>query len=33
MVASEDKKAIIPVTVMSAILGIGVGIAGGVFIG
>ena len=33
IVASNDKKAIIPITVMSAILGIGVAIAGAKFIG
>ncbi len=33
IVASEDKKAIIPITLMSAILGIGIGIAGKIFIG
>jgi hypothetical protein len=33
MVAKEDKKAIIPITVMSAILGIGVGLAGAWFMG
>ncbi len=33
MVAKEDKKAIIPITIMSAFLGIAVGIAGNFFIG
>ncbi len=33
IVASEDKKAIIPIVFMSAILGIGVGIAGKILIG
>ena len=33
MVASNDKKAILPITVMSAILGIAVGVAGKIFIG
>ncbi len=33
IVAQEDKKAIIPITAMSAILGIGVGLAGAHFIG
>ena len=33
MVAKEDKKAIIPITLMSAILGVAVGIAGNYFIG
>ena len=33
MVATDDKKAILPITIMSAILGIAVGIAGSVFIG
>ncbi len=33
IVGSEDKKAIVPVSVMSAILGVGVGIAGAYFIG
>ena len=33
MVAKDDKKAIIPITVMSAILGIAVGIASNYFIG
>jgi hypothetical protein len=32
IVAAEDKKAIIPITIMSAILGIGVGVAGAYFI-
>ncbi len=33
IVAPEDKKAIIPITIMSAILGVGVGLAGAYFIG
>jgi len=33
IVAREDKKAIIPITIMSAILGIAVAIAGKAFIG
>lgn len=33
IVASKDKKAIIPITIMSAILGIAVAIAGKTFIG
>ncbi len=33
IVMPEDKKVIIPIVVMSAILGIGVGIAGAYFIG
>ena len=33
MVAPTDKKAILPITIMSAILGIAVGIAGKAFIG
>ena len=33
MVATKDKKAVIPITVMSAVLGIAVGIAGNIFIG
>ncbi|HHJ52595.1 MAG TPA: hypothetical protein ENJ89_05330 [Caldithrix abyssi] len=33
MVAPTDKKAIVPITIMSAILGIAVGIAGKAFIG
>ncbi len=33
MVASQDKKAILPITIMSAILGIAVAIAGKIFIG
>ncbi len=33
MVAAEDKKAIIPITLMSAVLGMGIGIAGSYFIG
>ncbi len=33
MVAPKDKKAIIPITVMSAVLGVVVAIAGNVFIG
>ena len=33
MVATQDKKAILPIVIMSAILGIGVGIAGNLFIG
>ncbi len=33
IVAKDDKKAIIPITIMSAILGIAVGIAGNAFIG
>ena len=33
IVGPEDKKAIVPVSVMSAILGVGVGIAGAYFIG
>ena len=33
IVVEEDKKAIIPITVMSAVLGICVGIAGAHFIG
>ncbi len=32
MVAKEDKKAIIPITAMSAILGIGIGVASSYFI-
>jgi len=32
IVVKEDKKAIIPITLMSAILGIGVGLAGAYFI-
>ncbi len=32
MVATDDKKAILPITLMSAILGIAVGIAGSLFI-
>jgi len=33
IVAPNDKKAIIPILIMSAILGIGVGLAGAYFIG
>ncbi len=33
IVAPNDKKAIIPISIMSAILGIGVGLAGAYFIG
>ncbi len=33
IVAPDDKKAIIPISIMSAILGIGVGLAGAYFIG
>jgi len=33
VVASKDKKAILPITIMSAILGIAVAIAGNTFIG
>ena len=33
MVSPKDKKAVIPITVMSAILGTAIGIAGKVFIG
>ena len=33
IIASKDKKAIIPIIIMSAILGIGVGLAGAYFIG
>ncbi len=33
MIVKDEKKAIIPITVMSAILGAGIGIAGKVFIG
>lgn len=33
MVAQEDKKAILPITIMSAILGIAIAIAGKAFIG
>ena len=33
MVAPKDKKAIIPITIMSAVLGVAVAIAGNVFIG
>ena len=33
MVAPKDKKAIIPITIMSAILGVAVAIAGKAFIG
>ncbi len=33
IVASKDKKAIIPITIMSAILGVAVAIAGNAFIG
>ncbi len=33
IVAEKDKKAILPVTIMSAILGISVAIAGKIFIG
>jgi hypothetical protein len=33
IVAPKDKKAILPIVVMSAILGIGVAVAGGKFIG
>ncbi len=33
MVAKENKKAIIPIVVMSAVLGIAIGIAGDYFIG
>ncbi len=33
MIAPTDKKAMIPITVMSAVLGIAVGIAGDIFIG
>ncbi len=32
MVAPVDKKAIMPITIMSALLGVGVGIAGSYFI-
>ncbi len=33
IVGTEDKKAIIPISIMSAILGIGIGVAGKIFIG
>ena len=33
IVVPEDKKAIIPISIMSAILGVGVGIVGAYFIG
>ncbi len=33
MVATEDKKAILPITIMSAILGMAIAIAGKFFIG
>ena len=33
IVVPDDKKAIIPISIMSAILGIGVGLAGAYFIG
>ena len=33
MVASKDKKAILPITIMSAVLGVAVAVAGKVFIG
>ncbi len=33
MVASKDKKAILPISLMSGILGIGIGIAGAYFTG
>lgn len=33
IVAPDDKKAVIPITVMSAVLGAGVGLAGAYFIG
>ena len=33
LVSAEDKKALLPITIMSAILGIGVAVAGAKFIG
>jgi len=33
IVAPKDKKAVIPISIMSAVLGVGVGLAGAYFIG
>jgi hypothetical protein len=33
MVAPKDKKAVIPISIMPAVLGVGIGIAGAYFIG